>query len=374
MHQQQPYLLAIDIGAGAGAKLAVADRAGGIEREALLPRDDFGHSRDAFVERLLVKIDAILKDLNASRGDLAGIGVATAGLLNSDGSFAFSANMGFLSGANLRAMLESATDAPVSIENDANAGALAEWDLLRMEILYWVFGGGWGGAWVSLAGDVLFPAIDWDGKDDSLHYTAEPGFAIPLGKAMLRDLFAAEGYCFDDFLEALAHGEGVEPDDIGGPCGDAGSIRAESILSAPGRFYIFQALSQKDSDFLDALNEEERHEIQLVGLAGKHISKLSRHRVRPAVETDRLFGFILAEATRVLFEQAEKDGLPRDVPICIGGKPRYALPYFGPSTQRRLGAMGITAYMRPSIIDERGSNANLQGAIVLARRAALKAH
>jgi hypothetical protein len=91
-------------------------------------------------------------------------------------------------------------------------------------------------------------------------------------------------------------------------------------------------------------------------------------RVDSAVNTDRLFGRILAQATMVLFKQARRDGLPEGLPICLGGKPSYALPYFGPSAQGRLGALGIMSYMRPSVIDERGLNANLIGAAVLAEK------
>ena len=59
------------------------------------------------------------------------------------------------------------------------------------------------------------------------------------------------------------------------------------------------------------------------------------------------------------FKAAIKDGLPENVPICLGGKPSYALPYFGPSAQRVLGRMGLMSYLRPSVVDERGINANL---------------
>ena len=96
-------------------------------------------------------------------------------------------------------------------------------------------------------------------------------------------------------------------------------------------------------------------------IAGALISKLSNMRVEPAVNTDRLFGRILAEAALIMCRQARRDGLPEGVPICLGGKPSYALPYFGPSAQRRLGAAGIMSYLRPSVIDERGLNANLVG-------------
>jgi len=84
--------------------------------------------------------------------------------------------------------------------------------------------------------------------------------------------------------------------------------------------------------------------------------------VEPAVNTDRLFGRILAEATLTIFKQARKDGLREDLPICLGGKPSYArCPILGRRRQSRIGAAGIMSYLRPSVIDERGFNANLVG-------------
>lgn len=104
-------------------------------------------------------------------------------------------------------------------------------------------------------------------------------------------------------------------------------------------------------------------------VAGRHISKLSSMRVEAAVNTDRLYGKILARATRTLVRAARADGLPEAIPICLGGKPSYALPYFGPSAQRMLGKMGLMNYLRPSIVDERGLNANFVGAAVVADHA-----
>ena len=114
-------------------------------------------------------------------------------------------------------------------------------------------------------------------------------------------------------------------------------------------------------------------------VAGKVISKLSEMRVESAVNTDRLFGEVLAQAALIMFKQARQDGLREPLPICLGGKPSSALPYFGPSAQGRLGPIGITSYMRPSLIEERSQieedevkrdlvNANLIGAAVLAER------
>ncbi len=124
-----------------------------------------------------------------------------------------------------------------------------------------------------------------------------------------------------------------------------------------------------DDFYTQYLDIHEVDEMTDPAIAGKHISKLSRMRVEAAVNADRLYGKILAEAARVLLKQAEADGLTKGAPICLGGKPSYALPYFGPSAQRLLGKMGYLNYLRPSILDERGSNANLNGAVLLAERA-----
>jgi hypothetical protein len=148
------------------------------------------------------------------------------------------------------------------------------------------------------------------------------------------------------------------------------SLRAEVILSGPGRCRLFRAITG-DEDFYERfLDIHEIEQMTDPSVAGKPIDKLSRMRVEAAVNTDRLYGKILAEATRILVKRASADGLPDGIPICLGGKPSYALPYFGPSAQRRLGRLGVMNYLRPSVQDERGTNANLVGAAVLADRAA----
>ena len=142
------------------------------------------------------------------------------------------------------------------------------------------------------------------------------------------------------------------------------------ILSGPGRCRLFRAVVGDDDFYERFLEIRETEQMTDPKVAGALISKLSNMRVEPAVNTDRLFGRILAEAALIMCRQARRDGLPDGAPICLGGKPSYALPYFGPSTQRRLGAGGLMSYLRPSVIDERGLNANLVGAAVLADKIA----
>jgi hypothetical protein len=362
------YYLAVDIGAGLGVKLGAFSSPHDQIGEFLLRRDEFRDDFDDFFAKTLDSIDALLQSIGRHADDIRTIGIASPGLFRSDGQYLLAVNLPFLIGQNLKQRLQDAMGRPTSIENDANIGGLAEWSILRTDLLYWVFGGGWGGAWISRDGSVRFPALDWDGDDGSLHYTNEPGYAIPLDKMELKTLFYECGSSYDRF-ERIAIEDLAPPHDVlTGPSGNEDYLRAEVILSGPGRCRLFRAVVGNDDFYQQFLEIRETDQMTNPSIAGKHISKLSRMRVESAVKTDRLFGRILALASQLMFKQARNDDLPESLPICLGGKPSYALPYFGPSAQGRMGAAGILSYMRPSVIDERGFNANLVGAAVLAQQ------
>lgn len=378
--------IAVDIGAGLGAKIGVFTEPYHPISNGLLRREEFREDFDLFVARLLETLDDVLHSIGRRMREARAIGIASPGLFRSDGSFLLAANLPFLNGRNLKQRLAEETGLPVAIDNDANVGGLAEWSVLQTDLLYWVFGGGWGGAWIDKAGDVKFPAVDWNGDDRSLHYTNEPGYAIPLDKLKLKTLFYQFGVSFDRFEQIAV--EDLRPPDgkLTGPGKNPDTIRAELILSGPGRCRLFRAVVGDDDFYERFLHIHESRQMTDPSIAGEHISKLSSMRVESAVTTDRLFGRILAEATLTMFKQAregdhwnknnkaDRDAeedvgkLPEPLPICLGGKPSYALPYFGPSAQSRLGAVGIMSYLRPSVIDERGFNANLVGAAVLAQK------
>ncbi|MHC4887056.1 MAG: ROK family protein [Planctomycetota bacterium] len=363
-------LAAIDIGAGQGAKFGLFTTPQSCIAEAMLRNHHYGETAEEIAEALTEQVDRMLKEKNLTRNDVAAVGVASPGLFKADGTYLLADNIPALTGHNLKAMIEEKIQLPVEIDNDANAGGLAEWEVLRVEILYWVFGGGWGGAWISKDGELRYPAVDWDGDDASLHYSNEPGYAIGLEKTMLKQTFDKMNVSFERFEQLLL--EEIQPEDgvIRGPNGSADHIRAEIILSGPGRCRLFRAIVGDDDFYERFLDIHEASEMNDPAVAGQHISKLSSMRVESAVDTDRLFGKILAIATRTIMRASRDSGMVETIPICLGGKPSYALPYFGPSAQRALGAMGIMSYLRPSVIDERGSNANLVGAAVLARKAA----
>lgn len=360
------HFLGIDIGIGQGAKLGLFQDIHVVEREYLLPSNEYGESFDEFVLALENAVNHLLAEVELSPANLKSIGIACAGILRSDGSFHLVNNYKHLNGHNLKTALENIYSVPVGIENDANAGALAEWSVLKLELIYWVFGGGWGGAWVSAEGGIRFPALDWDGNDESLHPTNEPGYAIPLEKLLLKTLFHEVNASYELFERILV--EELHPPGgiIVGPQGDPDTIRAELILSGPGRLRLFRTLVGDDDFYERFLDSSEHNLMSDPSTAGKYIDKLSNMRVEAAVNTDRLYGKILARATRALLKKGISDGMPEGLPICLGGKPSYALPYFGPSAQRALARLGIYNYLRPSVIDERGSNANLIGSAVLA--------
>ncbi len=362
------WYLALDLGTGLGTKIALFKGTDFQRAESILKVEEYGDSFCSYTQALEGKIVEFLETNGLSLRDIAAAGIASAGILKSDGTFQLIQNYPVFNGFNLRKTLEDDLGVPSAIDNDANAGGLAEWSILRMEILYWVFGGGWGGAWISKEGEVRFPSHDWTGEDKSLHPTNEPGYVIPLNKLDLKNLFYEVHASYERFERVLAEEKGESA--LVGPCNNRDTLRAEVILSGPGRCRLFRAIVGDDNFYERFLDIKETEKMTDPSVAGEYISKLSGMRVESAINTDRLYGKVLAHATRELLKRAQKDGMPENIPICLGGKPSYALPYFGPSTQRILGKMGFMNYLRPSVIDERGINANLMGAAVLASRIA----
>ncbi len=362
------WYLALDLGTGLGTKLTLFKGLDQQKSEAVLKIEEYGGSFDSYTNAVENSIGELLEKNNLSIQDITSAGIASAGILKSDGTFQLIQNYPVFNGHNLKEALEKKLGIPAAIDNDANAGGLAEWSILRMELLYWVFGGGWGGSWISRDGEVRFPSHNWDGKDESLHPTNEPGYVIPLNKLDLKNLFYEVHASYERFERILLDEKGESS--LVGPFGCEDTIRAELILSGPGRCRLFRAIVGDDDFYERFLDIKESEKMTDPSVAGMYISKLSGMRVESAINTDRLYGKILALATREMLKRAIKDGMPKNIPICLGGKPSYALPYFGPSTQRVLGKMGFMNYLRPSVIDERGINANLMGAAVLAAKRA----
>jgi hypothetical protein len=208
----------------------------------------------------------------------------------------------------------------------------------------------------------MCPATDWNGDDASLHYTNEPGYAIPLDRSMLARVFAEHGAAFDRF-EALCVEE-IRPEGgrLTGPSGRTDCLRAETVVSGPGRFRVFRALAAGGTAHEAGLSPGDIEELHEPATSGKIIDKLGRLGEETAVGTDRLFGRILGEAACLLIGQAVRDGCPPGVPVFLAGKPSRALPLFAPSAKRAMDAREITNPLQLSRLEQDNANANLLGA------------
>ncbi|OQY40738.1 MAG: hypothetical protein B6229_01000 [Spirochaetaceae bacterium 4572_7] len=274
------FYLALDIGAGAGAKMGIFSENKNLLREMMLPKSQYGNHGDEFAKAL------------------SDIGICCAGILTSDGAFILFKNQPQFNGYNIRAALEEHFSVPTQIENDADAGGLAEWGVLNMELCYWVFGGGWGGAWISKDGEIKYPSYDWDGKDSSLHCSNEPGYAISLDKLTLKTLFYNIGASYDRFERILLEDKDLPDSALIGPNNNRDTLRAETILSGPGRCRLFRTVVGDDDFYERFLNIHEVREMHDPSVAGAHISKLSSMGVEAAIKTDKLYGEILAVAAQ----------------------------------------------------------------------------
>lgn len=359
-------IVGVDIGAGSGTKIGVFGLDHELLENGLVPAERYGDTAAHLAGELTGEIRRLLDRGTPRRGPLLALGIACPGLLASDGTLRPVANIPSLNNSNLKRLLGDRLAVPTACLNDADSGGLAEWSLQRREIFYWVFGGGWGGAWISARGTVRFPSIDWDGDDATLHYTNEPGYATPLPKETVRAVFERNGADFDRFVEVCIE-ERKPPDGrLTGPNGDPGSMRAEMVISGTGRWRVFHSLRAEHEDDLATLDPHEREALLRPATAGPPIDLLASRQADIAVMTDRIFGETLAEAAEIIFRQAVPDGCPRDIPILLGGKPSRALPFFGPPAHGAMRRKGIASELRISENERRGYNANLLGAAVLA--------
>jgi len=318
---------------------------------------------------LLPTLDGLSEGLVSSMRDLTGsvgrsldevvaVGLASPGLFKRSGEYTVPANLPFLKGKNLRTSLESRLKKPVAIDNDANAGGLAEWEAIRTEFFYWVLGGGWGGAWMSASGEVQFPTWDWDGNDRTLHLSNEPGYATALDIGELRSILANDGVEFGR-LESILRDESDRL--LCGPGGDPLSLRAETLVSGSGMLRLFKAAGPIESSAHRRVVEGSE--------PGRLIDELAGAKEDRALLTYRIFGTLFAWAGSLVLRQAVADGAPPDTAIHLAGKPAFALQYFKPSFQNELSKRGYGSLLQTAVIHERKLNANLIGAGALARRA-----
>jgi glucokinase len=118
--------LGIDIG-GSKVAVALADADGRIRARRRRPVDPAGDPSDELA-RIAADARALLAELGAESSALAGAGVSAPGPLDAErGLLLGPPNLPRWQGTPVAPWLRDALGVPVRLENDANAGALAEW-------------------------------------------------------------------------------------------------------------------------------------------------------------------------------------------------------------------------------------------------------
>jgi glucokinase-like ROK family protein len=120
------YVIGIDIG-GTAIKSAVVAEDGSVQLPQQIPTQA-SQGRETIAAGLSTALTKTLKAAAAANLDIAGIGVASAGAIDSANGIVFAAteNLPGWAGFHLRQYLQGFTELPIFVENDAQAAALAE--------------------------------------------------------------------------------------------------------------------------------------------------------------------------------------------------------------------------------------------------------
>jgi predicted NBD/HSP70 family sugar kinase len=92
----EPLYIAIDLGAGLGAKIGLFRDAQNQFDETILPSEKFTDDFDKFVALLLKKVDRAVRKFGRRIEEARAIGIASPGLFRSDGGYLLAANLTFL--------------------------------------------------------------------------------------------------------------------------------------------------------------------------------------------------------------------------------------------------------------------------------------
>jgi predicted NBD/HSP70 family sugar kinase len=109
--------LSIDIG-GTTIKYGIVNRQGNILKKSAVKTED---NKEIFLASLLTIYHEVKKDY-----EIEGIGISAPGIIEKNGHMTTAGAIMSLYGENIKAFLEENTHLPVTIDNDANAAAIAE--------------------------------------------------------------------------------------------------------------------------------------------------------------------------------------------------------------------------------------------------------
>jgi glucokinase len=252
LHAQAPYVLGVDIG---GTKLAtvLATREGEIVHKVRRPTDahlgpDVGVAR--LVEMLRETIQALPGYKEGLEHKVAGIGVACGSPMDAErGIILGPPNLQTWNPVPIKALLEQEFGLYTRLENDANAGALAEWlfgaGRGRRHVVYLTMGTGIGGGLI-LDGRLYRGANGNAGEIGHMRVVDRGGPLCGCGKRGCLEAFCSGPAIARRTREALAAARETSDGDQGR--GDAG-------LSRVGAEHLFAAARDGDPLALDLVDE-----------------------------------------------------------------------------------------------------------------------
>ncbi len=361
MRRQKDKIIAVvDIGAGRGAKIGIAllnaDKDPFIKR-GLLPRRNYGISAEQLSQNLVECLHRHLLDTEFTPEQLCCVGIDLPGFLSSSQRINACINLPFLDNTDLRALLEKSLNIPVYLFNDGDSGAVAEWQIRRRELLYWVFGGGWGGAWINQSGNVRFPSQNCHLTSSNIHKTNEPGYVIEFKAEIIREVFKQNNTSFDIFLKNFCQETAIEK---------VKTLRTEVLISGFGLWRLFRSIVPEKH--WEKYSTDIRARLQQPETAGPTIRLLADKKDRYARQSFLLLGHLLGIAAIDLLIQAQKDGAPNDIPIYIDGGLSNAFDLFIPIAQETIKQAGLESTIFRSHYLENQLNANLFGTLGLTQK------
>jgi len=324
--------LAIDIGGGSGIKLAVFDsdlQIVGEEKRTHISKVPHEFARFmGLLEQKVIEATA--------EHPVQAIGISSTGIFTPNGRCLKASSLPFLEGKRIATGIQEKLRVPTRLDNDANLGGIAIWQREKRELLYWTFGGGWGGSWVSNEGEILY----FNGNHRGIHPTNEPGYMVSFNRESLKTLFEEHDFDYEFFEDDL-----VDHYDYDTIFISAEQIRAGRVISGKG---IERMYNSTKTDCLK----------------GSDIFALAEEGNEEALRAYSLFGKLLARAGREVTASTRRN----DLPIYLGGQPSMALKYFERDLLEGLRTAEITSTVQRCPYNGNGQNANLYGAAMLAMR------
>ena len=231
IHPNAPYVLGVDIG---GTKLAtvIASRSGEIVHKVRLPTDA-ERGPDVGVPRLVSMIHRNLEETGIAPADVMGIGVACGSPMDAEqGVILGPPNLQTWNPVPIVEILQAEFGLYAQLENDANAGALAEWIFgagkNKRNVVYMTMGTGIGGGLV-LDGRLYRGANGNAGEVGHMRVVPEGGPLCGCGKRGCLEAFCSGPAIARRAREAL---DRQSPSLLRTLAGDPAQVTAEHVFSA----------------------------------------------------------------------------------------------------------------------------------------------